>query len=260
MSNKLSFEDVYKDLEVKQRVQIADTIVDVPVKYRTQAIMGFFPISTKKAIKFINNSRLKPVEFYWGKSLLGITLFNHIVCPVGPYREIALSIPIIHDARIMLPFINILFSNLLKNFGFYSFLLTGSTNIGREHAEKIWGYPFYNRNIDVSLEENNSSFYILADDKEKQKKLFSMTVMKTKKEKMLKKNYQTYFLNNGNLIRVELNTVGTASYSLKRKFGKLELGNHEISDMLRDLSIERMPLETLYYTDAIKIANVPEKI
>ena len=260
MVKELILEDIFRDLEIKKQVKVGDKVINVPVKYKTQSIMGFFPISTKKAVEFINNKRLKPVEFSWGKSLIGITLFNHIECPVGPYKEIAFSIPIIRDTKISIPFINILFNNKLKNFGFYSFMLTGSTDIGREHAEKIWGYPFYNKIIDVFLEETESSFNILAEAKEKQEKVFSMVVMKTKKNKVTKKDYQTYFFKNEKLIKVELNTIGISGYSLKKDSGKLELGNHEISNILGSLEINLIPLETLYYREAIKIANIPEEV
>ncbi|MFH1202236.1 MAG: hypothetical protein V1674_05040 [Candidatus Omnitrophota bacterium] len=258
MKRKLILEDVYKNLEVKKQVRIMDKTVDVPVKYGTQAIMGLFPISTKKATNFINNTRLKPVEFSFGTSLVSITIFNHIVCPVGPYREIALSIPIIHDTKISVPLIPFLFNKFIKNFGFYSFLLTANTTIGREHAEKIWGYPFYNKNIEVQIEENDSGFSVLAE--EKLEKVFSLSVEKTNKEKIIKRDYQTYFLKDDKLINVELNTIGISGYSLDKKSGKLELGFHEISKILQNLSIDLTPLETIYYREAIKIANIPKAL
>lgn len=247
-------------LEVKKQVKIGDITINVPVKYKTQAITGFFPITTKKAVDFINNKRLKPAEISWGKSLVGITLFNHIECPVGPYKEIALSIPIFRDAMLVVPTLSILLNSMLKNFGFYSFLLTGSTDIGREHAEKIWGFPFYNKNIEVFLEDGGSNFYISATEKIEQGKIFSMNVAKIKKERNTKKDYQTYFFKNDKLINVAISMEGFNNSSMGKNIGKLELGNHEISNILRSLDIDSTPLEIIYYREATKIAYIPEEI
>jgi hypothetical protein len=247
-------------LEVKKQVKIGGITINVPVKYKTQAITGFFPIATKKAVGFINNKRLKPAEISWGKSLVGITLFNHIECPVGPYKEIALSIPIFRDATLTIPMFSILLNNALKNFGFYSFLLTGSTDIGREHAEKIWGYPFYNKNIEVLLEDGASHFYISATEKTKQEKIFSMNVAKIKKEKNTKKYYQTYFFKNDKLIKVTISMAGFTVSSMRKNIGKLELGKHEISDILGNLEIDLTPIQTVYYGEATKIADIPEEV
>lgn len=151
-------------------------------------------------------------------------------------------------------------NSVLKSFGFYSFLLTGSTDIGREHAEKIWGFPFYGRNIEVGFEDRGSYFYISTADIAKQEKFFSMSITKPKKEKIIKKYYQTYFLKNEKLTNVPISMTGGSGVLMGKDIGKLELGNHEISNILNSLSIELTPLEVIYYREAIKIAYIPKEI
>jgi hypothetical protein len=87
-----------------------------------------------------------------------------------------------------------------------------------------------------------------------------MNVAKIKKEKNTKKYYQTYFFKNDKLIKVTISMAGFTVSSMRKNIGKLELGKHEISDILGNLEIDLTPIQTVYYGEATKIADIPEEV
>ena len=110
MNQELANLFTHKDFSVKYHVPLGDKSIDIPVVYPdTGAVMAFFPIAIAKAHEYIKTKRFKPVSILGGKSLAGITVFDYRDSPVGPYREMALSIPVTLDSIISIPFLPLFF-------------------------------------------------------------------------------------------------------------------------------------------------------
>ncbi len=251
----LIVEDVFRDIEIKQRIKVVDRMVNVPTKYFGNVFMGAFPISTKKAKEVINTNRLKPIEIKPGKSIVALTIFNNHDTPVDPYKEIVVSIPVLCDARVSIPLLPFLIKSLFRNSGFYVLTVASDTSLSREEGNIIFGYPHYEGNINVEFIQNESNFYAKLD--EAGKNILSIRVNKIKREKIEQVDYQTYFTKNNNLYRIEMNTVAIVGRSFKKSDGILELGSHVISQTLKNLEIDPKPVEISYYRNSIEILNPP---
>ncbi len=249
--------DVFDNLSVEKQVKIGNVVLNIPTSYKGSVIMGAFPISTKQAEQLIGHRLLKPAEFKFGKSVVCLTVFNNFFTPVGPYKEIVLSIPVLHNPSISLPGIPFMFNRIFKNFGFFVFMIASDTDISREESA-VFGYPHYDRNIEILFTYEKGSFQALAF--EGKEKILSLRINKRMKEKKEKKNYKTYFKNDGKLFTVLINTDALVGRSRDKDTCLLELGEHNIVNILKDLQINTNSLEVSYYLDAVEVLNLPKEI
>ena len=258
MDTKLVVKDVFSDIKIEKQFKVLDRIVNVPTKYFGNVFMGAFTISTKKTRDIITTNKLIPVEISPGRSIVALTVFKNHETPVGPYKEIVVSIPVLYDTKITFPFLPFLFRKMLKNFGFYVLLIASDTDLSREEGNIIFGYPHYENNIDINFEGTDLYFY--AKLKEKNQNILSLKVDKVKNEKIEKNDYQTYFVKNNILFRIKMNSIAIVGRSLNNKGGILELYNHPITNILKELQININPIELSYYRNAIEILNLPDEI
>lgn len=248
----------HHDYSSKYQVTVFDRKIDVPVVYaHASALMAFFPISLDKAVKLLKTKRLKPVSILGGRCLVGVTIFDYHDCPVGPYRELALSIPVTLDSAFSVPLLPLFFDSLFSTFGFYTLLLAMNTDIARAHSEHIFGYPTFSRNIEIDIIKDDTTIAIEA--REKNEKIMSFRLKKPDNLRAIKKKYITYFIKNDTIISVEMQTAAFEAHSAKSDQPMLELGTHEIARILGMLSIEPRALQSVYYADAIEILNAPKK-
>lgn len=258
---KEKLESLLKDFDFspKYQVDVMGQKIDVPVKYsNTRAFMVFLPISIKKATELISNKRFNPVSILKKRCLLGITIFDYIECPVGPYREIALSIPVTLDSKISIPFLPLIFDSFFKKSGFYTFLLAMNTSIARDHSKIIFGYPTYDKNIEIDIKEKNG--YILIDSYEGREKIISLKMKESNNFKIIRKKNNTYFLKDDKIINVELNYAAYEAQSALDNNLSLELGDHNISKIIKNLLVHQKPFRSIYYAKAIEILDSPKEI
>ncbi len=247
------------DYTPKYQVDVMGKKIDVPVKYsNVRAFMFFFPISIEMARKLINNKRLEAVSILKKKCLLGITIFDYIECPVEPYREVALSIPVILDSKISIPFLPLIFDFLFKKFGFYTILLAMNNDIARKHSEIIFGYPTYDKNINIDIKEESNG-YTLISASEGSEKILSIGIKKGSGNlRRIRKKSNTYFIKDDKIFNAELNY---AAYELAEKNGSaIDLGNHKISRIIKNLLFQNKPLRSIYYAKAIEILYSPKEV
>ncbi|MCM8782590.1 MAG: hypothetical protein NC828_06045 [Candidatus Omnitrophica bacterium] len=257
MTTNLIIEDPFRNLDIKGTVKIKDLSINVPTKYFGNVFMGTFPISTNKVKDIIKTDKLKPIEIIPEKSLVAITIFYNHETPVGPYKEIVLSIPVLYNTKIAFPLLPLLFKTIFKNYGYYVILVASDTDLSREEGE-IFGYNHYEKNINVEF-KNTESFFS-AQIEEGNKKILSLKVNKLKNERIERTDYQTYFINNNHLYKIEMNTIAIVARSLNKNNGILELGSHEITNILKSLEIMQKPIEVSYYRNSIEILNLPKDL
>lgn len=247
------------DFSPKYQVNVMGRKIDVPIKYSdASAFMVFFSISFKKAKEILNSSRLSPVRIIGNKCLLGITFFNYRDCPVGPYHEFTLSIPVVVDTIFNIPIIPILFDSMFKNFGYYVILMGIDTDIARKHIEQIFPYPLFDKNISISLRENGK--YLLADINDNGEKVISMRSSLPNKYKLEKKGFNTYYSKDDRIYKVRLNVFSYNKTMFRKKDLHLKFGDHKISKMMKGLDITPKPFMGIYYKNAIEFVNEPKEL
>jgi len=246
---------------VSYTVDINGIQIRVPVVYEElSALLLFFPANEKKVREFINCERVTSVKISKNTCLLALTVFDYTECPTGPYRELAISFPVMLDKKISVPILPLIFEYLFKNYGFYTNLLAMNTDIARAHSEKIFGYPTYHKNIKIDLLDQGSSLKVSVVDGSQQI-LSIMTKYSESYKKIKGKNYNTFFTKNGKLCKVKMTVDATVSHSFFGKDCLCDFSNHEICDKyINKFLLSNKPLYQMYYKQAVEVLSNPTQI
>ena len=262
---KEKLENLFKSYNYtpKYQVDVMGRKIDVHVKYSdTRAVMAIFPAWVKNIRGFIGTERFQPVRISRERCLLCITIFDYKTCQIGAYKEIALSVPVLFDAHFAIPYLPLFFSNLFPNFGYYSILLAMTTNIARTHSERIFGYPTYDKEVNIDLNINDSRIFINA--MESSEKILSMAIESesspNQPQRTVSEKYRTYFTKENRLIEVQLDAFAYMANLICKQGFMLELGDHKISRMMRECLAGPYPLKCIHYDNATEILGVPKVI
>lgn len=242
-------------------VNVEGIPIKVPVAYEdVSALMLFFPANYTKIQNIIRSERITPVKIFGNTCLLGLTIFDYIKCEVGPYRELALSVPVMLDTKFTPPVLPLVFDSFFKNFGFFTNLLAMNTDIARAHSEDIFGYPTYNKKIKINPSSSENYMNVVVSDGPKQ--IMEITATKPKRYKKLgKKIYNTYFAQGNDLYKVEMAANALVANSFSNKNCLYKFSDHEICDKyINKLLLSDKPLQKVYYKQAVEVLSEPLKL
>lgn len=246
----------YELSRVSYSIDIMGENISVPVFYsKSSAYMSFFSISREKALRIINSNRLKPINILNGKSLIGITVFDYIDCPVGPYREIALSIPVSVDSLISIPFLPIIKDYFLGRANFFTLLLAMNTEISRDHSGLIFGYPTYDSKLDINIIKGVKNTDIIIT--ETGNDVLAMSFNNSDSRKISKSRYNTVFNKENNLFSVQLHALSYISSQNGKHNDKVRVGFHPITKILNDLEMDPQPIWSFTYSDVTEVLEEP---
>lgn len=250
--------------EINKEIIIFNKKVTIPVQYRdAEVVMVFLKIPFENAKKIIDSSYFSPVRFLGGQAVVAITLFDYLKCDIGPFREFTFSIIVVNKKKFLPPLLPFLFNGLFEGFGFYVFKLGASSSLAREHIERIFPYPLYNKDVEIKIKKNNknSSFSSLY---EKNKHILTIEAnhlisfpLKIKRNKI-----KSYYNKKGNKYRVDLNTsshIVHKSFNIKNNIN-FKLGEHDLSNYLRDLGVVCKPIGFIHFKDGMEVASLPYKL
>jgi len=249
--------DIFVDLDsfklpVETQVKVRDILIDMPIKYKCEAINNVFTISLKEAKKIIHCDKLKPIQIFPNRGLLCITILNFYWSPVGKFTELTFSIIAGYNAMFNFPLISIPINVLFRKFGFFPFSVAQSTEIAIEHGNIITGYPHYTKltTVEFSRNEDIISMEAFTD----QEMILQMQIKKSNTEKIHHDVHTTYSLKNNSVSKIKLETYGIKSNAT---MCNIKLGNQELSNLLRKLRISDKTIFTSYYRDSLKIIHSP---
>lgn len=233
--------------------------INIPMIYGdASTVVHFFLVDIKKAKNFIKDERIKPIAVAPGKTLLAINTFEYRELKSGSFEEFTFSIPVRFGKVLNIPLIPLIFDQVFKNSGFYVIQLGASNDIGRRHIEDIWGYPTYKNNLDISLSiQNNRITSTIADGDDLILEISED--LPNKQSKFQKRKIETYFKKGDDLRNVKLETLLFSTLWLGKRNLDVKLGNHELSNMLRELGVEKK-VATVFYPNAVEIAAKPHVI
>lgn len=240
------------------QVEVAGLKIDVPVKYAdASAFMVLFPISMEKAKNLLKSSRLTPVSILKGRAVLAITFFDYRESPVGPYHEFTFSIPVVVDSKINIPILPLIFDSLFPSFGYHVVLMGADSGISREHIEKLFPYPTFDKNLMIDLHVDGSELSAIIKDGGEEIILVRQVLPIA--YKLGKKGYNTYYTRGGFIFKVRLQTFSYSAKIRKVNNFQVKLGSHQISSLLREMCINiDEPVTSIFYKKAVEIASGPQ--
>lgn len=244
-------ENALKEYPTRGQIKVRDKIVDIPSKYRGEAITALFPISFDKASKVINSNQITPAKLSPNKSVLSVTIFNFRASPVGPYTEIAYAIPVFYKPKLNFPFIPLLLHKFFRNFGFFVIDIAQSTEIAIEHGNLLTGYPHNQNLINVEFIHDEKTLCVKVVDESRE--VLTINATKPEGEKDVQQTYMTYFEKNNELFKIQMDI-----YGIEKKINRcdLHLGKHKLSEVINHLDVSLKSLQTRYYPDVTEVNPV----
>lgn len=230
--------------------------IDIPMVYEgASTIMHLMPIKIEDARKFIPDNRVKPVCLLPGVTLLAINIFDYRKCATGPYNEFTFSVPVRFEPKVNLPVLPLIFDQSFSNFGFYVIKLGATNTPSRGHIVDIWGYPTYEKDLDIELRVTDTC--VLGAIREDGVSILEIeeALPQDMKCKFTQKHFNTYFAHNDTLRHVELNTLLFEKMWLGNKNFSIKIGEHKIGQILKDLKVGDKKIATIFYPAAIEIAG-----
>jgi hypothetical protein len=228
-------ENFYSEIEHSE-VPWRQYRLHVPVFYQDIRFMSVSIIApVKRILDILPSNRLKPYRITPWNAALSITAYQYRESDLGPYNEVSISIPVTMDDETPL------FTGSLRKTPkvplTYSLHLPVTTEIAREVGVDFAGYPKFIADIGFTEAANWWTCELSADGKNVLK--LSGRVLNTGQVPRYRVNPITF--RRGYLLRSEFVISERKMGDSRRKEDvKLELGDHPISDELRDLKLGRV--------------------
>jgi hypothetical protein len=209
----------------------------------TCAIAIFF-CDYKRAEAMMPHPSMNPVKIPGGRSVIIFSCYEYKnVMNIGPYNEIAMTIPIMVGARWAPPLLPLIMDSKKK--GYYVFSMPVTSLENQIRGRRIWGLPKIVEEIDLATDGNQCTTTARDDNGEV---YFKLSVPQTGSAKHFDETGHLYSMLDGKLLKSRTSfkgnfAVNTNPGPLWRKGEKseapaLELGTSGRADNLRALKIE----------------------
>ena len=126
----------------RKTLDMAGESIEFPILYYDfRMISATFTVKTNKLKKLLPHPNFKPIEILPGTGMIIIVAFEYRDTSIGPYNEIALSVPVNFPPKFVFPGLSAI-SMILKNrFSVYIHHLPVTTEIARKGGIHFYNYP-----------------------------------------------------------------------------------------------------------------------
>ncbi len=219
----------------RKALDMAGRQIEFPILYYDlRYITGIFTAKTTKLRNLLPHPNFRPIEIWPGTGMLGITAFEYRETSIGSYNEIAITIPVKFPPQFVLPGISAI-SMIRRNvFPVYICHLPVTTDIALKVGVHFWNYPKFlaeitiqekNENVEITLKENDSL-------------ILRMIARRLSVRKSAEVQFHTYSIKDNVVMHGSAVGLGQRlGIKMLGKTAQLELGEHQISEELRGLSI-----------------------
>ncbi len=112
--------------------------------------IGIFLCDWEVARAMMPHPSILPVRMTGGRTLVIFSSYEYRqVLKVWPYNEIAMTIPVLANARFRPPVLPMLASGLFARFGYYVFAMPVTSRENQLRGNKLWGLPKVTQQIDI---------------------------------------------------------------------------------------------------------------
>jgi len=250
-------DDAFFKYTPRKKLTAQGLAIEFPILYYDlRQITAIFSAKTSALKKILPHPNYKPIELFPGTSMLGITCFEYQDTSIGPYNEIAITVPVKFPPGFTLPGLSALSMMMKNDFTVYIHHLPVTTEIAYQGGVYFWNYPKFiseiifkdqGENLEVTLKENGEMILVL-----RAKKIPLNT--------SAKQNFHTYSIKD----KVVMHGLveGWAPKMGKITMGKvatLELGKHRISQELAELNLSQYARTGIYAEGMMTKLYAPDK-
>lgn len=231
----------------------------------TVAAAMFF-CSYAKASAVLPHPSMKPISMGRDRALIIFSSYQYNrVLGIAPYREIAVSIPVLVDTDSILPLYPLLAEDY-AGAGIYVLSMPVTTLENKIRGRRIWGLAKEVERIDFSADE--AGYRTAATGDGQSAPYLSFFVPFAGDKTHIERSYTLYTLLDGKLLSAPTRSAGT--YLVRRDTGRLlgakdaepdreylRLGSGPMADRLRGLEIEPAPFQTQFGRHVASLFELP---
>lgn len=211
--------------------------------YDIRCITAIFTARMSSLRKLLPHSNLQPIAMWPGIGMLGISAFEYRDTSIGPYNEIAITVPVKFPPGFVVPGLAAISMMRRKVFPVYIHHLPVTTEIARKGGVYFFNYPKFLS--DITFQDVGANLGVTL--KEAGQLILKLSAKKLATRNSVHLKLHTYSMK-GNVIMHSL-VDGLAPLFGSVMMGnvaKLELGEHKISKELAGLDLSRIARSGFY--------------
>jgi len=230
----------------------------------TTTVAMFF-CSLDEASKLMPSPAMKPVSMGRGRALVMFSSYQYNrILGIGPYREIAISIPVLVGAEQGAPAYPLIAADY-PGLGFYVLSMPVTSLENKIRGRKIWGLPKDVEQIDFTADAQG---YLTVATNGAGNKYLEFYVPFVGDETRIARTYQVYTMLDGRILKSSSTSDGVflVHRSMSALFFKnlaadreyLKLGEGEMAEKLKRLRIEKRPFQLQFSRDVSSAFDLPD--
>jgi len=230
---------------------------DFPIFYYDYRFIGtYFPVKTSRARNLLPHANFKPIEIWPGTVMIGITAFEYHDTSVGPYNEIAISIPTIFPPRFFFPLLSAIAMRRKGIMHIYIHHLPVTTDIALKGGIYFWNYPKFLS--EITFQDKGDNLEVIL--KEKGEMILKLNSKKPLLNRSQKLEVHTYSLKD-NVVMHGLIEAWAPKLGLMMKgtIAEIEFGEHPISKELSALNFGKTAKGVVYAEGAMTKLHEPDQ-
>ncbi len=220
------------------------TAIEFPILYYDlRQVTAIFSAKTAALKTLLPHPNYKPIELYPGTSMLAITCFEYHDTSIGPYNEIAITVPVKFPPAMTIPGLSALGMVMKNSFSVYIRHLPVTTELAYKGGVYFWNYPKFIAEI-IFSDQGEKLEVTLKEKGEMILKLKSRKLPLTTSGKL---DFHTYSIKDSTVMH---GLVEGVAPKIGRKIlgndATLELGSHRISKELAGLNLSKTAATGIY--------------
>jgi hypothetical protein len=203
------------------------------------AVSVFSRMPTASAAKLLP-APMRPMEVQHGSGVFGVTAFDFIDSPVGPYQEIVLAVVVPPNTK---P------DGVFPKAAFYPVCVATNSPQSRDHSSEVWRLPQYPGQLEIFFQDLGGRINVYAY--ESGEPIVDFTVS-CRKWNPVDQAYQSFMGGGERSFRVDFHLRGPMSVHEEER-GHIRMHPHPLWTGIERDEIENIPFRELWMKDGVQV-------
>jgi hypothetical protein len=241
----------------RRSLDMAGQSIEFPVfYYDIRFITAIFTAKTSALRKLLPHPKFKPIQIWPGVGMLGIAAFEYRDTSVGPYNEIALTIPVKFPPKFIMPGFFAMKMIRRNLFPVYIHHLPVTTEIALKFGIHFYNYPKFP--AEIIFQDRDESLEVVL--KENDDLILKLLAKKLRLKRSVGFEFHTYSIKKNVVLHTQVEGWAPKFGSAKMgRIAELELGEHRISREIAELNLSRTARTGLYAEGAMTKLHTPDQ-
>jgi hypothetical protein len=225
-----------------ETVVVGGESVRLPIHYRRTDVFTAFFTAGRDAVARLLPDGLHPVNMGRDRTQLAISGANYLDSTIGPYGEVAITVPCSHG-RSAPAIVSSALQTRVPGFGYFVVHLPVTTPLANDLGRSVWGYPKFLADIHFERTPGHQRVHLAEGGSE----ILSLSVPQRGLPVRDNRPWVFFATRDTDLLRVTTPCRSIYQVLPGGPGVRLQLGDHRIAAQLRRLGISTRPLFSLNY-------------